>query len=451
MKPHSSSPVAGGGILRRLATYALLGLLSLYALGVAAGYSWLRYLRKNDQVRVLDVALFRTEAIRRAIAAQHFASAQAEWDAKNYQAAYLYFLAAVRQDPDNVPGRLSAVRFLRSVGAGGLGLAMLEEGLARAPEERRLIEPTFELLLGFGRERHALDLLRERYKAGLAGPNGLLLQRFQVEATLVADGAPAAKELLRQYGALATDPESASVVAKVLWESAERLKAIDLLQQYLQTRPEDYADYVQLAGWQEAAGQPAAAVETARRATVKFPRELRPRVLLIEMLFAETPAGPAVPQAILAYVREFGGQPEAILELASLAGREGWVDLGRSLYETGANRQLDLNLLALAYSDALARTSQFSEVREILTQLEAQAPEANVAYMVQLRQRQIIASAALGDATNIREYTRRLAALLGRDPDGLEVCRRLFRKLRIPEAVAELSGRPAIASAAVKK
>jgi len=447
----SSSSSSASGVLRRLALYGLIGLLAVYVLGVAAGYSWLRYVRKNDHVRVIDVAFFHVGAIRRAIAAQHFASAQAEWDAKNYQAAYLYFSTAVRQDPDNVPGRLSAVRFLRSVGAGNLGLVMLEEGLVLAPEDRRLIEPTFELLLISGQDRRALTLLRDRYPADLTGPNSVLLQRIQVEATLSADGAPAAKELLLRYGALTKDPESSPVVAKVLWETAERLKAIDLLRQHLRTPAADYADFALLANWQEAAGQPGEAVQTARRAAAKFPAELRARILLIEMIFAETPNGPVLPEAILAYLREFGGRPEAVAELASLAGRKGWADLCRTLYELGANRQLDLNVLALFYSDALVRASQFEQVRDVLAQVEAQAPEGNVAFAVQLRHRQVIAAAAVGDAGSVREYARRLGAVLSRDPDGLEVCRRLFRKLRINEAVAELSGRPAIASAAPKK
>lgn len=450
MKKNPSSTTSSG-VWRRLARYIFIGIVSIYLLAVGAGYTWLHHVRKNDRVALLDVALFRLSAVRRGTAAQHFSKAQAAWDAKNYQEAYLYFSAGVRQDMDNVAGRLSAAKFLRSVGAGALGLAMLEDGLARAPEDRRLIEPTFDLLLASGRDRHALELLKQRYKAELTGPNGALLQRYEIEATLAAEGAPAARQLLERHPALLQEPLAARVVARVRWESQERLKAIGVLQEYLRTQPGVFGDYAQLAAWQEAGGFSADAVQTARSACARFPREIAARVLLIEMVVAESPSGSAGPQAIAAYLGDFGSEPESLPALAALAGRKGWVDLSRALYEIAANRQRDLNPLALSYADALAHGSRFKDVRVILDELEAQAPEGNAAFMVQLRQRQVIASAALGDSDNVREYARRLAAVLSREPDGLEACRRIFQKLGIVDAVRELSSRSLTANISPKK
>jgi hypothetical protein len=126
------------------------------------------------------------------------------------------------------------------------------------------------------------------------------------------------------------------------------------------------------------------------------------------------------------------------------------VDLARSLYELGASRQLDLDPLALSYSDALARASRFQEARQVLADIELQNQEAGAAFQVGLRQRQVIVAAALGDGNNVREYARRLAAALSRDPDGLETCRRLFQRLKIAEAVAELTPRVAAPKAAAQ-
>ena len=440
MKNNPSDPTPGQ-MLRKLALYGFIALFSLYLLGVAGAYSWLRYVRKNDRVPVIDVALLRIGAIRRGIAAQHFANAQKEWDGKKYQAAYLFFSAAVRQDPANVPGRLAAVQFLRSVGAGSLALNMLEEGMAFAPDDPRLIEPTFEFLLSTGRDRHALELLKKRYGSGLSGKNSALLQRYEIEATLAADGATAARKLLDQHPALLQEPAAKPMLARVLWESKEQPRAIALLQDYVRTAPALYGEFAQLARWQVAGGQMPEAVQTARRACEKFPRELPAHVLLIEMLMAQAPGGTAGLQAIAEYLHDFGNQPEAIVQLAVLAGQKGWVEMNRTLYQIGANRQLDLNVLALAYADALTRNSRFKEAQQVLTEVEPQVPEGNAPFMVQLRQRQVITAAALTDSESVREYSRRLASLLASEPDGLEACRRLFRGLGIAEAVAELSGR----------
>ena len=446
----NSSSTGSRSILRKLAVYGFAGVVIIYLVAVASGYSWLRFVRKNEQVALLDVAFFKINAVRRGLAVQHFAKAQAEWDAKNFQSAYLFFSSGVRQDPDNISGRLNAMRFLRSVGAGNQAATLLEEGLARAPQDRRLIEPTFELLLATGRDHRVLEILKERYSAGSAGENAALLQRYEMEATL-ADGAPAARQFLDKHPALLDDPLASRIVARVLWETQERLKGMTVLQRYLATQRGVYADYALLAGWQEAAGQTSDAVATARRATEKFPSEVSPRVLLIEMLAAETPVGTAAPRAIAEFLRDYGSRPESIQELAVLAGRKGWIDLSRTLYELSANRQNNFSVIALSYCDALARGGRFKEVRQMLSELEPQIPEENRAVWVQLRQRQVIAAAALGDSINVREYARRLASVLSRDPDGLEVCRRLFRKMGIADAVAELSSRSLAGAALAKK
>ena len=438
-------------VLRKLALYGGIALFALYVGLVAAGYSWLHFVRKNDQVRLADVAFARLSAIRSSIATQHFAQAQKEWDANRIPAAYLLFATAVRQDPSNVTGRLKAAQFLRSLGAGKLCLVMLEDGLAYTPDDRRLIETTFSFLLSTGREHHALDLLKQRYGAEPAGQNATLLQRYEIQATLVTDGATAAKKLLDQHAGLLQDTASTPVVARILWASQERFRAISLLQGYVQTQTAVYADFAQLAGWQAAGGKPADAVQTARRAVEKFPRELAPRILLIDTLVTGAVNAAAGQEAVTAYLRDFSGRSESLTELAAFAGRKGWVDLTRTLYQIGANRHLDLNGLALSYTDALKHEAGFKEIQEVLSEIERQAPENNPVFMVQLRQRQVINAAALGDSDNVREYSRRLAATVHGDPDALEGCRAVFQRLGITEAVSELTGRISVAKASPKK
>ena len=60
-KPASS---VRNNVLRKLALYGGIALFVLYVGLVAAGYSWLHFVRKNDQVRLADVALARLSAIR---------------------------------------------------------------------------------------------------------------------------------------------------------------------------------------------------------------------------------------------------------------------------------------------------------------------------------------------------------------------------------------------------
>lgn len=456
MKKNSSAPgrslVAPGGRLRRLAIYGVLGVALLYLVGALAGYYWMHFARKNDQVGFTDVALLRWREVRRGVAVQQFAKAQREWEAKNHQAAYLAYVSAVRNDPDNVPGRLSAAKFLVAAGGATMAVTMLEDGLARAPDDRRLIEQTFDLLLLTGRDKHALELLRKRPAPKASDPNGQLLQIYQIRATLTAEDANAARKLLDQHPELTGNREAAPVIARVWWETKERKQALELLTRYLQAQSAvPYSSYVQLAQWQLGLTMTDEAVLTAQLAVKKYPGEIAPRLLLIEALAAKTFRGPEWQREIEGYLKDFSERPEALGLLADLSGQNGWVELARALYDLAAVRQADLRILALSYSDALVRSSRFREAREVLAEVEAQAAEANAPFNSALRQRQVIIGAALGDREGTRESARRMAAVLRNDPDRLEIVRRQFAKLGIAEAVAELSSSSLSAKISARK
>jgi hypothetical protein len=108
-------------------------------------------------------------------------------------------------------------------------------------------------------------------------------------------------------------------------------------------------------------------------------------------------------------------------------------------------------MLALYYSDALARNSRFSDARQVLAQVEQQSEDGNSQFLALLRQRQIVVAAALGDHDGARELARRLASALRNDPDGLEVCRRRFVQQGITEAAAELASASVAGKTAARK
>jgi len=441
-KPAGRATLAGR--LRQLALFAAAAGFGLYLAGITGGYLWLRLGRKVEQVRYLDVALLNVRGVRRSIAVQQFATGKGELAAKNYQAAYVAYASAIRHDPENVPGRLEVAEFYRQVGAPVLAQNLMEEGLALAPQDRRLIEPAFDLLITTGRDRQALKLLHSLYPAGFAGPNALTLQAYEVFATLTADGPAPARQVLARYPELPRHVPAAPIVARVFWESGERPRAVALLAEYVRTQATvTFADFGRLAVWQLAGGQNVEAVRTAEQACIRFPADLGAHVLLVEMRSAGTTDGRPALDEVEHYLRDQGGRPEALTRLAALAGNKGWVDLARILYELGVARQGELPQLALHYSDALMTRARFAEAAPMLAQIETQAPEGDVGFLVQLRQRQVIAAAATGDGTGVREYARRLGSIIGNNPEGLEICRRLFLKLNIPDAVAELTPRVA--------
>jgi hypothetical protein len=427
--------------------FAGAGLLLLYVLAATGGYIWIRHVLKNEAIGFSDVALLRWKEVRRGVGAQQFAKARADWQAKNYQPAYLAFASGLRNDPENVEGQLAAAKFLLEMGSVPMALKVLEDGFARNPRHRDLSARLFELLLASGRDRRALELLRRAGSAGLAGEHAVALRTHELQATLNADGAAAARQLLERHPELEKTPASLPVVALVLWETKDRLKAVGLLEGHVRSADAAYAAHARLVEWHLALSMTAEAQAVAELAGQRFPSDLAPRTLLIEAVAARSFRGREWVEAIEAYLRDFSGRPQAITQLALLAGRKGWLDLARGLYDLAAVRQHDLRLPALAYGDALVVAGKRKEAQEILAQLEAQVAEGPALFMQQVRQRQVLLAASQGDSANVREFARRMAASLRGDPHQLEAARRQFERKGIAEAVAEFSRRSGAADA----
>ena len=258
-KSHSSL----GRRLRRALLLAGAALAALYLLGAFAGYAWMRYGRKNDQITFSQVALLRWRNVRRGVAVQQFAQGEKERAAGNYQAAYLAYVSGVRNDPDNIPGRLAAANLLVEANGLNMAVSLLEDGITRAPDSRPLLDRLFDLLTASGRDQRALDLLRRRPASQFSGANGPLLRTYEILATLNAEGAGPAKALLDRHPELEKNDAAAPVLARVLWESQQKLKAIDLLSRHVAAGTAPYSDHAQLAQWQLAAGLPDKALQTA--------------------------------------------------------------------------------------------------------------------------------------------------------------------------------------------
>lgn len=423
--------------LRRLAWFGAAGLLLCYAVAVAAGYAWLRFGRDVDQVSLVDVATFDVRGVRRAIAAQHFATGQAQAAAREYQAAYVSFLSGLSNDPDNVDGRLAAVQFLRSIGAQALAFRLLEEGAFRLPGHDGMMAAALGQLMGAGREREALDLIRH---GGTNAPRSRKVRGFEMQAILSVEGPAAAAAFLERNPDLADDPQLAPARAQVLWFAGERERGLDLLAAHVGRGQSPLAEHALLVAWQLAAGQRDAAISTARSALASLPGDANARLLLIETLSVGADGGLPPVAEIETYLREHAGEVEPLAQLSILAGRKGWLAVTELLFQLGASTQADVGLLALCHADALATNARSEEARQVLASLDAQVSnQTSPAFLSQLRSRQVVLAAQAGDVDNVRNFARRLGAGLRGNAEELENFRRQFERLGITAAVVELT------------
>ncbi|WP_438483362.1 tetratricopeptide repeat protein [Oleiharenicola lentus] len=425
---------------RRWGRWILIALCGLYVSGAVGGWLVLRYAGKQREVRFLDVALLRWQEVRRSVAAQQFTRARAEVEAKDFRAAHMLFNSALRRDPGNLTGRLAAADFFQKLGATDLEIEVLEAGLALSPDEPKLVQRLFALLTSTGRDQHALNLLRQNYGAGFAGrAQADWLQVYEIVATRNVRGPAEALQLLQKNPRLRDATTTAAVIAPILWDGGEAAAAIDLLGKFISAESALPAAYATLASWQEAAGRVDDAVRTAEAASQRFPHEVGSQVLLVETLSLRPAYASRWSQQVGFFLHTFRGDPAALHLLARAAGRRGWLELAWTLYEIGATHDAGASQLALYYADALAFRARFADTWQVLADIEKQSAAAPLAFVVQLRQRQVMTAAALDNQENVREYARRLAEQVRGDAGSFELCRRLFTKLNIALAAAEFS------------
>jgi tetratricopeptide (TPR) repeat protein len=422
-----------------------------YVAFVSAGYIWLHHVRKVQEVRVVDVALFRWKQVRREIAAKHFEKAREAWEARDFGTVFVSLNSGLRNDPDNIPGRLMGAGYFQAAGISENAVRLLEEGLLRFPDDERLIERTFDLLTSSGRDRRALELLHGKLEPMLAGQKGSLLRMYELLATLNADGPLAGRRLLEKYPELRKTDRALLVVGRVLWEVGEKLDALEIVSSYVSSHADVYAGYSQLSAYQQAFGLVDEGRRTAQRACEKFPKEPSPRLLLLATLEpTRSDLVVAWKKEIASYLKDFGDRPEDLILLASLAGRAGWFELARLIYEQRLSRGGDARSLALACGDALIVQRRFPEAIALLTEIGLQTRDDEPLSPL-LLQRQILAAAGAGQSETTRSYARRLASALKGDSGQLALMRMRFERLGITEAAAEFSSQSQMAKPVGKK
>jgi hypothetical protein len=439
--PIGIAPRSALASLPRTLLTVLAILAVFYALAVGAAYSWLHFAR-NSHVGVADVALFNMHRVRQAMAKEQFDEARADLAAKNYRGAYVAFSSAVRRDPDNVAGRIDAAAFFGVVGSTKIRISVLQEGLARAPDDPQLANLTLSLLTSTGRDRSALELINKLYGEQSTGRNAAIVETYRILATINNGDLDGARRMLEQHPEIRASKDASTAVATVLWQLKERGPAIKILSGYVDSGSAGMAEYAQLARWQVAGGLADDAITTARRARAALPGEKASQLLLIEMLADQALSGTEVRSEIESYLKGSGATAESILALGELAGRKGWLDLARNLYVASSDRISNLRMLALYYADALAVNSRLDDEEKVLKEVEVQSADAGGAFGIQLRRRQVFVEATRGDTDAVREDARELAAdLQGSDPDNFENYRRLFTRMGIKEAAAAFDQR----------
>ncbi|HEY9156143.1 MAG TPA: hypothetical protein VIM69_13490 [Opitutaceae bacterium] len=425
-------------VLLRLVLVLIVGLIGLYAIGVGGGYFWLQKVKNFPQVGVMDVAMLRWRAIRRNMAKEQFVTAEHDWKEGKIQPAFLSFITAVRNDPDNVEGRIKTADFYIATGSGARAPDLLEEGLKRSSRNRALIERTLDLLTTMGRDREAITVIRERLSDELHGPNRAMLHSYEVLATLNLEGVAAAKNLLAQYPEVNEYPGAAHTRAQIAWESHERMHAIEILTKAIEQEKTVYSNYALLAQYQESAGMNSDARETAFSAVRNIPHEMGSHILLIALLDPKSGADAASwKTAVSNYLTEFGETPGAIPALAEVASRKGWSDFVRGLYQIQLVRGREVRLIALYYADSLATEHRDDDANQVLNDLALQFPDQGPLALL-LWQRQVEVASALGLDDDAREAARRLGTALSQDPDRLRMVRRRFERMGLKAASVEL-------------
>ncbi|WP_404420301.1 hypothetical protein [Nibricoccus sp. IMCC34717] len=426
--------------LPRLAITSAVVLVSGYFAVTAGGYFWLRYARNAETVSYTSVLLLRTDDVRASIGESHLKEARATKARREYQQAYVSYVSALRSNGRDPALRLEVADFLVSVGAVKQAISVLEQGLPDKTGKGELGLRLLELLNSQGLDQRIRDLLKTQLAQEFSGKQAQRFRAFEIDAALAVEGPVVAERLLDAHPEVLQAPGGNALAARVRWDSGKRDTAIRLLSDSVAANRATLGEFSMLSEFQEQLGHAIDVQETGRAAVRRFGMEPQARLLLIASLRGVGMAGSENWRSeIEKYLRDFSKRPEALISVAELGGRRGWVDFTRTLYSGSLRSGRLTGMFGLCLADSLLRVGRVSDARRVLDELASQIGD-EPSFAVYLRRRQILAAAAAGATLAVREHARGLALLLASDPAALEATRRQFARAGLTEAAAELGG-----------
>lgn len=362
-----------GRIARWLTAAALLAYLS----GATALWAYYHFAREVPEARWIDIAVCtRFGRVQQAVGAQHLARARERWEAGDYAKGVFLGRAALAKRPTDPEARLFLANCWRQVGRLDLACRTLEDGLVHDGDTLPLGRALLSVYLQSARYRDVLTLLRQKLPALGRHPSSEDITSFQhaeVQAVFETEGAEPAATLAAGSEALSRLPAAAPLLARIDFARHQTDAALARLREALTREPGNPAIHDALVDLALQSGRAEEAREAAVRYVEAFPALPAAELRLLEVHAArvESDRTPWM-LSCMRYLARFRQQPAALEQLAGLAARRGWSDLGFLLYENAVATGAPDRAFASLYIGSLLTARDYLRADTVWHDLTAQ-------------------------------------------------------------------------------
>ncbi|MBI2813170.1 MAG: hypothetical protein HYX71_02660 [Opitutae bacterium] len=377
---------------------SVLGVWHLLALGA---WLFVRYQRDFPHVKYADLWWpGRWPRYRASMGDYYIAQSDALLHRGEYALAVHKLRVGVAKAPASAQGRTLLARVFLAYRRPDLAKQVLLDGLDCLSADPAYLQSTLAFLLEFQEDATLLEVTR-RLLAAPAGPaTRPLLATFAATAAFNRGNHTEAEELLGQ-NRLRDSPEGVLLQARIAWESGLPELALLRLKEDIALHPGHDRARVLLAEYYLSLGRTGEWETALVERVAGDPLAPAPRVAYLQLLHRRGDHA-RLEQEAAALLRQFGGDPAALLALADFAASTGRPDLARRAQLALSAQPENSGAAALMVAEAHLVAGEYQSAVDLVTRYTREYPEWTGQFAPVFDGLQTVAYAGLGRADEAR-------------------------------------------------
>ena len=377
--------------------------LSAYIVLALAAFVFVRYQRKLESVRFVDVAFpWRWGNYRVARGDQHLANARRFVEQGKYPEALMFARTGVAQSPGNRDGRLLLVDLFLGIGRPPFARQTLLEGLTFHGGDALYLKRVLTFWLQQQEDGEVVALAEKQLAHVPAESDAArVLALGAATAGYFRGNYDRAEDFLRRVPRLAESRDGRLLLAKIENERGYRELALVQLRHLAAEQPRDAEVHRELVQQLRQWGLR----DEARRASLSFqiahPALPGPRIELLQAYRDDGDVG-RVGHEVEALLKDFGSNQGALLALADFGANAGDVSLVRRVATQAGSRHLPTEPYAFLAVEAAIVAADYKGAIEAVRSAVAERSDWGDRYRSLFDSLQAIALTGLGDTSNAR-------------------------------------------------
>ncbi len=395
---------------RRLALVCLGISVFAWMTGAIAVWLFVVELRDFPEAKFADIALpFRWSHYRAAQGDHYIAEAERYITKNDYISGFSKLRTGVAMSPGNSPGRILLAQFYVANRRPDLAQNVLLDGIPFLQRNREYLREVLRFLLDHKEDAKVLAVARELLRSdALSAEDKRLVAFFAASAAFFRGNYDQAEDLIANHRLIEVT-DGVLLQARLDWERGYPDFAILRLQSHLKHAPDDEPVYVQLGQFYRERGDLAALEKNAVLRLALNPLAHAPRLEFL-YLYDQQHWTARLDQEIESYLRNFSGEPAALLALADFAANTGRPPLARRINDLARATAQSTKGTALMVAEAYIVVHEYQTALNLIADYTRTSPEWAKQFVPVFNGLQTVALYGLGKPDEARLFLEHLLA-----------------------------------------